>query len=533
MNILESIHPTLDTFVTRSMHAAGIPGLALALTDRTGLLGVATYGLANVAAQTPVQPEALFEIGSISKSFTAIALLQLHAAGRLELHAPVQSYLPWFDVPSSPAPITLHHLLTHTAGIPMGSDFTGEAMHEVWALRQVPAAAPPSERFRYSNVGYKALGLVLEALEKRPYPEIVRQRILEPLGMAASEPVITHDTRRRLAAGYGPWYDDRPFHPSHPLAPATWLETATADGSIASTAADMARYLRALLNRGAGLLTEESFALLTQPAVRPDDGLHGTFYGYGLTVMDQDGHTLIGHSGGMVGYMTDMVGDLHDGLGVIVLTNGCRDPGEIGRFALTLLRAAIHGEPLPPLPDPDPTLIADAIDYDGSFRAGNRAITLTAQDGRLLLQHPGMDIPLERREDDSFYVPHPDWELFLLHFGRRAGRVTEAFHGPDWYLRERHDGPKTIEHPAGWDHYPGHYRSHNPWYSNFRVVLRKGGLVLIEPDGTENPLFPLDERTFRVGDNSSPEWVRFSTVLDGRATCATLSGCDYYRTFTP
>jgi hypothetical protein len=82
--------------------------------------------------------------------------------------------------------------------------------------------------------------------------------------------------------------------------------------------------------------------------------------------------------------------------------------------------------------------------------------------------------------------------------------------------------------------YPGHYRSHNSWYSNFRVVLRKGELLLIEPNGDEELLKPLENGHFRIGaDPGSPERIRFDTLIEGRADRAIFSGCPYYRTFTP
>src|SRR6185436_19605769 len=121
-----------------------------------------------------------------------------------------------------------------TAGIVAGVDATPEAAFQVWALRDTPARSAPGERFHYSNVGYKALGLVLEAVEGRRYPEIIRERMLEPLDMSSTEPAITHDMRALLAVGYEYLHDDRLSHSGSPLAPATWLETATADGSIAS-----------------------------------------------------------------------------------------------------------------------------------------------------------------------------------------------------------------------------------------------------------------------------------------------------------
>ena len=147
---------------------------------------------------------------------------------------------------------------------PLGIDGTPEAAFQVWSLRGRRPGSAPGDRFHYSNVGYKALGLVIEAVEGRPYPEVVRSRILEPLGMTATEPAITHDVRSRLAVGYDYLHDDRIGYPGRPIVPATWLETATADGSIASTAGDMAAFARMLLRRGEGpagrLVSEASFA---------------------------------------------------------------------------------------------------------------------------------------------------------------------------------------------------------------------------------------------------------------------------------
>jgi D-alanyl-D-alanine carboxypeptidase len=522
----------LDEYIEQGMRAGGTPAVVLALTGRDEPLHVATHGLADVSAGLPARPDTLFEIGSISKSFTAIALLQLYEAGRLDLHAPVTRYLPWFHIPSPYEPITVHHLLTHTAGIINGTDFSTEARYEVWALRETEATAPPGTFFHYSNVGYKALGLVLEALLDQPYGRIIQERVLDLLGMKDTEAVITHDTRRRLAVGYEPWYDDRPHHASYPLAPATWLETATADGSIASTAADMSAYLRCLLNRGRGLLSEEGFGLLTQRAILPSDEEHGTYYGYGLNIGESEGHTIIHHTGGMVGYLSAVLADLEDGLGVVVLCNGPSDPAEMARFALQLLRAVCHGQELPPLPGPKP--VEDAAGHAGTYRAEARVFSVADAEGRLVMQVNGDRLPLEARPSGAFLAPHPDFARFTLRFGRHEGQVVEAFHGPDWYINKRYQGPTTFDHPREWEAYVGHYRSHNPWLSNFRVVLRKGALALIQPEGAEEPLIPLAGGVFRIGqDERSPERIRFHPVLDGRALRADLSGCPYYRTFTP
>jgi D-alanyl-D-alanine carboxypeptidase len=531
----------LAAFVDQRMRVANTPGVCVALSDREKLLGLSTYGWANVATQAPVTLDNLFEIGSISKSFTAIAILQLCEEGQVDLHAPLTRYLPWFHVPSDYEPITLHHLLSHTAGIIRGTDFSTEAHPEVWALREMQATARLGTYFHYSNVGYKALGLVLEEMLDQSYGEIIQQRILDPLGMGSTEPVITHDTRKRLAVGYESFYDDRPAHPSHPLVPATWLETGTADGSIASTVADMATYVRMLLNRGQGsrgrILSEQSSRLMVQRVIELPEGDedHGRFYGYGLNISEDEGHTIIGHGGGMVGYYASILADLDNGLGVVVLTNGPGEPAEIARFALELLCAVCHDEELPQLPPtPVPTCIGSPADFAARYRSETGAFTLAVQGEQLIMVHGGDRLALEERGEDRFYVPHPDFAHFYLRFGREQGEVVEAFHGPDWYVNERYRGPTRFDFPAEWAAHPGHYRSHNPWHTNFRVILRKGKLFLVEPQGDEEVLVPLGDGVFRIGhDEHIPERLRFDNILSGRALRANLSGCDYYRTFTP
>ncbi len=198
---LDEAFERLDRFVEQRLAQAGTPGLALALTDRDRVLSVRCYGVTDLAAGTPVTPETLFEIGSIGKSFTGVVVQQLREEGLLELDAPVTDYLPWFEVRSAFGPITLGHLLSHTAGIITGADVTSDSRWDAWALRQTEVGAPPGERFHYSNVGYRVIGHLLEEVLGRSYPGIVAGRVLGPLGMKASVPAITNEIRRYLATG--------------------------------------------------------------------------------------------------------------------------------------------------------------------------------------------------------------------------------------------------------------------------------------------------------------------------------------------
>jgi hypothetical protein len=135
---------------------------------------------------------------------------------------------------------------------------------------------------------------------------------------------------------------------------------------------------------------------------------------------------------------------------------------------------------------------------------------------------------------DKFIVPHPAFEMFPLRMGRENGQVTEAGWGAERYARDGFGEETPREHPAEWDAYPGHYRSHNPWLSNFRVVLYHGSLIYIDPMGEDEPLNQLETGLFRIGDDPrSPEFIRFDVVVNGKAMQAILSGGAYSRTFTP
>jgi CubicO group peptidase (beta-lactamase class C family) len=339
----------LRAYVGELLELRGLPGLSLAITDRNSILAAESFGYADLAARTPVAPTTLFEIGSIGKLFTSIVLLQLRQEGLVELDAPVTRYLPWFAIRSKHEPITLHHLLTHTAGIAAGPDLSSDSRFDVWALRESKTGPPPGERFHYSNVGYRILGCVLEDVTGKPYAQLVRERILDPLGLDAAEPTITSETRKRLAVGYQRWYDDRPARRQDPLVPAPWVETGTADGAQATTAEDLAAFLRVLLNEGEPLLSAESFELMSRPAVEIGDGWS---CGLGLWVGTRDGRSVLGHGGSMPGFGAAMDAYADAGLGAVVLLNG-PDEGnlteDVAYVALDLFRGA---QGLPELSDP-------------------------------------------------------------------------------------------------------------------------------------------------------------------------------------
>jgi CubicO group peptidase (beta-lactamase class C family) len=528
----------VDRYIKQWIQRFNAPGLTVAVTDRARLIWGSTWGRAEVDLQTPVTGDTLFEIGSLGKPLTNIVLLQLREKGQFDLHAPISRYLPWFQVQSEFPPIAAHHLMSQTGGIVQGTGLAPHGLYESWSLRNTRAGAAPGELCSYSNVGYQVLGFLVEKLTGQSLPDAIQQRVLTPLGMDQTSAAITFDSRQRTATGYACRYDDRPEHPSYGLVPSIWSEYGTGDGCQASTAADMARYLRMLLNRGntpdGPLISEESFGLLTQQVIWT-----GTdYYGYGLAMYPEDGRFLIGHGGATAGFTSAILLDMEAGLGAVALVNLAGEPDAVLsllRYVLPAARAVQRQEELPPPPPTrDPSYVDNGNDYAGSYRSGSQTIQFTAGDSQLLLHHDGQLIALETRARDSFYVPQADFALFLLEFQREAGAVVEAFHGGRYYINQRYSGPRTFDYPEVWNAYPGHYRARSPRFSNFRIIIRKGALFLVYAVGTVESLIPLGDALFRIGsDQRLPDTLRFDAIVDGRALLADYCGCPYFRAFTP
>jgi hypothetical protein len=333
--------------------------------------------------------------------------------------------------------------------------------------------------------------------------------------------------------------ESQPFPLNGPLAEAQWTEVDIAAGSVASTPADMAKYMRMLLNRGAlpkgRLLSEEGFALFTKPAIdSPYRGEPAT-YGYGIWVSDIGGHTRLRHTGGMIAFSSSIDVDITGNIGAFASVNanlrGYR-PVAVTKYAIELFNAAAAGKALPDPPAPPPAAdeVKNAADYAGTFTSlDGKKLEFAAEGNKLVLVHANRRVVLERVGGDRFLVKHPDFDTYFLGFVRENQQVTQAVYGPDWYLSEKYKGPKTFEAKKEWESFVGHYHNDSPWYGDERVVMRKGQLFL---DGVQ-PLVPRGDGKFGLGDPEAPDWIGFESIVDGRAMRLNFSGIIYRRVFTP
>ena len=546
---LQEAFDTIGTSLERHLEASHAAGAALAITDREEILGVAVRGMADVASRTPVRPETRFQIGSISKSFAAIVAMQEVDAGRLDLRVSVNELLPWLGLPEPFGPITMHHLLTHTAGLHIGTEDALGFPGALQLMRANPATRPPGERFHYSNDGYKIVGAVLESITGLPIHELLTERLLGPLGMTASVAAITDEVFTDHATGYEPMLTDRPAQLRHPLAPATRTVSNTADGSIVSTVVDMCAYARLLLaegdrpdGRGGRILSEAGFDRIMADAV--DDTDHGR-YGYGLWTELVDGATWLGHSGGMVGFTARLVAIPHEGLACVLLQNGGGDKRGVLRSSFATLRAGLDGSPLPgPWSPPAATDIPDGERYAGTYAGDDgRTLVVTPEDDGLSISIGSVTARLERdpladEVEPAFLVAHPALERHTLEFrSNGAGNVVEAFHGATWFRGERYDGPEPDEPPDEWRGHPGLYRNDDPWGPVIRIVVRKGRLAILWPTDVsgedDGELIPLEDGSFGVGDPAVPHRVRFEGDANGQTAVTIVDGGRWFRSFEP
>ncbi len=527
----------LDTFVEQYMRSMNSPGMTLVMADRDGVQRVATYGFSDLERKTAVKPEELFEIGSISKSFIANCILQLNQEGKLDLHKPVTEYLPWFPIESTFAPITTHHMLTHTTGLPgIPPVFLSDpaTKHRV--------AYAPGQYFHYSNMAFTTLGHLLWTLDGKQLPEVIRERVLKPLGMTQTEPVISLDIRAKTAKNYEAFLGDRPYPRNGRLAEAPAIVMTEGAGCVASTAHDMGLYIQMIANRGQGtkgkLLTEESFGLFSKAHIKAEEFGPTASYGYGIAVDTLDGHTILRHTGGMVSFASALQVDIDEGVGAFASINAMQGyrPNPAAQFAIQLMRAQKQSKSFPTMPAlKPPDQVENSAEYAGAYQAEDaRKLEILADGQKLFLMQDGNRVPLEHHGEDSFLVMHKDWERYSLVFGRADEKdpksaVVEAGWGSDWFTNSKYKGPKTFESPKEWNSYVGHYRNESAWIGSLRILLRKGKLMI---DG-ETPLEPGDGGVFYLRDEEhSPEWIRFANIVNGKAMHIKFSGEDLWRVMT-
>jgi len=531
------VDQALDRFIETYMRAMNSPGLTLGTANRAGTVRVASYGFSNPGLKEPVAPNMLFHIGSITKSFVALTLLQLHEEGKLDLHKPVLDYMPWLPIVTTYGPVSAHDLLTHSSGLPDALQLTPS--DPATRYRQ---AWKPGERFYYCNLGFDILGNLIELLDRRSWSAAVRARVLDPLGMRATVAVITNEIRPRTAESWVPYYQDRPYPRSGRLAPAANLQFNNAAGSIASTPADMTLYMQMLLNSGQGqharIASADSFALMSKPWIKATEFGPTASYGYGIAVDMLDGHKILRHTGGMASFMSAINMDLDAGAGAFASINAQQGyrPTPVAQYAVQLMGALAAAKPAPSAPTiEDPKIIKNAADYVGIYTSpGGKSIEL-AGDNALFASISGKKVLLQRSGADTFLATDPELASRSFVFTRakndkekdKPGPVIELMHGRDWFTNSKYTGPKTFTVPPEFAALTGTYLGAGGFEgTSAEVVVLKGELWF---EG-ETALERVGEYEFRPAEDApNPERVEFLSIANGKARLMKFSGADFYR----
>jgi CubicO group peptidase (beta-lactamase class C family) len=326
--------------IGRALNRWPVVGLAVGVVQDGTLAWFHGHGVTDTASQAPVTEDTVFPIASITKTFTAIAVMQLWEQGRVDLDAAADDYLLSFRLVPGRAgfrPATLRHLLTHTAGVRAvrrPSDLLRPAMGwEVPAARPVPPLAEyyrgglrfdtePGTRWAYSNHGFATLGRIVEDVGGLPLDRCFRERIFRPLGMESSDLFRSDRVRPRLATGYN-------LRSGRFRAVADREVVTAGASSVYSTTSDMARYAAALLGGGStehgSILRPDTLATMFAPHYQSDPRLPGM--GLGFFRGEMGGHRIISHDGILEGFRSDMVLAPDEGIGVLVFANtGPFDP---------------------------------------------------------------------------------------------------------------------------------------------------------------------------------------------------------------
>jgi CubicO group peptidase (beta-lactamase class C family) len=323
-------YAVIDHYVQNEMKQTRMPGVALGIVKADEVVHLEGFGEADSSGRK-VTPQTPFIIGSLSKSFTALAVMQLVEAGKVELDAPVQRYLPWFRVADEEASarITVGELLNHTSGLSRASG--GEALLKedsskgaletaVRSLSTVELDRPVGKSFEYSNLNYTTLALIVQTVSGESYEHYVKEHILTPLKMKDSYMFVPEAKRHGLATGHQYWFG-WPFSGGG----IEGNRAATPSGYISSSARDMSHYLIAQLNggryRGAQVLSAEGIAEMHQGTANMHVGRSST-YAMGWEESQLGGVPVVRHSGDTGSFHANMILVPERGWGVVVLMNG-------------------------------------------------------------------------------------------------------------------------------------------------------------------------------------------------------------------
>ena len=340
----------LSWLIPREMSRAEVPGLSIALVDDQRVVWSQGFGYADAERRIPATEQTIYGIGSVTKLFTATAVMQLAEQGRIDLDVPLARYVPEFSMRArfaDAAPITPRNLLTHHSGLP------GDYLKGMWTLHPAPfeqvipqlkqdyASYPPNLVYSYTSLGYSLLGRVIEKASEQDYVSYLNAAVLAPLGMTHSAFVTDPEREPQLAVGY---------RQGKPGAERYFLRDVPA-GALYSSTADMTRFIRMLLADGqAGTRTivrpgtlREMWRAQNSAVALDMDYRIGLGWMLGQSGLDYAG-LVVHHNGGTLGTASELMLLPQHKLGVIVLANSAAGSAALNRIAVRALKLALEAK---------------------------------------------------------------------------------------------------------------------------------------------------------------------------------------------
>lgn len=326
--VVSSIH-LLEAFIESEMSYKGLPGMSIGIVHGSELIWSRGFGFSDVDRKTSATAQTLYRMASVTKLFTAIAIMQLRDEGKLRLDDSVFKILKRFKIRSRAmdiSEITIRQLLTHTSGLPR------EAAFPYWTDNNFPnreqvregmssqeTAYDPETKWKYSNLGFVLAGEIIAEVSGEPYTTYVKKHILDPLGMTSTTFALSDEQRARLAVGYGRRMPDG----RRQVMPYSETKGLTAAAGLSSNVIDLARFLEWQLSDG----KVGSSQVLKESTLREMKRVHWLQpnwkrgWGLGFGIEHQGERTLIGHAGELLGYRTQIMFSQEESIGIVVLTN--------------------------------------------------------------------------------------------------------------------------------------------------------------------------------------------------------------------
>ncbi len=522
----------LTRFIEQEMRVQGIPALSIALVDDQRVVWSRGFGEENARTHSPATASTVYRVGSVSKLFTDIGVMQLVERGGIDLDAPVQRYLPTFTpLNSSATPVTLRQLMSHRSGLvrepTVGhyfDDTSPSLAATVASLNATTLVIPPNTQTKYSNAAIATVGYLLEQRSGVPFSQHLQRAVLTPMGLTSSSFDPSPAMKARTADAVMWNYHDRSF-----AAPTFALGMAPA-GSMYSTMPDLGRFLSVLFAGGRGtrgrVLRPTTLQQMWTPQFAPAGATRG--YGLGFAIGSLDGTQVVEHGGAIYGFATQLSALPHEKLGVAV--SAAKDgmnalTTRIAHEALRLMRASKRGAALPVLQSTSAVPLALAARFAGEYGPPDSLVMIAVHDSTVVLTASFLEARAGLRVVQGDTLTIDDG----LSFGRRVWLGGDRLHIDGMTFNRR--APRATlppDAPARWSGLIGEYGwDHNVLY----ILEREGRLHALIEWFFDYPLTEVAENVYAFPNRGlyAGERVVFTRDTSGRATIATAAGIGFAR----